>query len=400
MQSMGFGPRPPTMRISCKLVEQVIQRQIPWQNHHCFCCRSLHINTTALVQSIDIMKAGTLVAGFFIVAVFLPVLAILSILSVIFQLFVLTYTKIFRPDLSLIFAGSELQYAMESIYRRPKVNTVIHCIFDGQIQLDYVRRQFERRVINYCDAQGNLRYQKLRQTWTQLCGYMFWKWDKHFSLRNQIRLYDYTEPELAIPSPCTEQDVSRVTGALISKPYMAGRSPWEILLIPNYHYVDSDGQTCNGSVLTFKLHHFLADGLSMFKLLNHLFQMRLPVPSANFPKLSPLQKCLRLATMAFKFPVDVAKIMTLGRDDPNSWHLTDKKLTRRYVTLASDRIPVPTIKAIKNKHCVGYNAAVYAVTVGAISRFMAAAGQEVPKSMTGYCPFPLPNHPGGLVNHW
>ena len=358
------------------------------------------ILTELFAYLIGKMKTRTLVAGFFILTVFLPLLAILSVVSVIFQLFVLTNAKIFHPDLSHIFAGGELLYAIESIYTRPKVSTVVHSIFDGQIQLDYVRQQFEHRILHVCDPEGNLLYRKLRQSWTQLCGYRFWKWEKDFSLKNHVRLYDYTEPQLAIPSPCTEEDLRRVTGTLITTPYAKGQSPWEMLLIPDYQFVNTNGETCIGSVLTLKIHHCLADGFSVFKLLYQLYNMNFPALSAKFRQLSALQRVMRTAVMVLSFPFDVVKIMISARDDPNYWHIMDTKLSRQYVTLTSDRIPMATIKAIKNKHSVSYNTAVYAIIGGAISRFMKAAGQKVPKTMASYTPLPLPNHPGGLVNHW
>ena len=329
------------------------------------------------------------------------ILIILHILSLIAQKLVIIIAKIFRPDLSDIFAEPMgVNLSSEYIYRRPKSNVVVHYICDGQIQLEYFRRQFQQRIINCCDPHGNLKYRKLRQTWTQFCGFMFWKWDKNFDLSNHIRMYDYTESEIAIPSPCTEEDLRRIAGNLVSRPYVKGRSPWEILIIPDYLYVDSeDGQVKLGSVYTLRIHHALADGFSLFKLWVELFDPGFKIPSANFPKLSTPLKILRFFLHVFKFPYDLAKTVLLFRDDANSWHIVDKKLTRRYAVLCSDRIPVSTIKAIKNKYGIGYNTAVYAITAGTISRIMKQTGQKVPKAMTCTIPYPLPNHPGGLVNH-
>ena len=341
-----------------------------------------------------------LVTQFLIIFVFLPLLLTLSILSAILRPFVTVLAKIFRHDFSHIFSGLGLLYSTEYIHRRPKVSIMVHTILDGPLQLDYVRRQFEQRILNRCDAEGNFEYRQLRQTWTQFCGFVFWKWDRKFRLSQHVRLYDYTEPELALPSPCTEDDLRRATGSLITVPYAENKSPWELLLIPDYQYVDVQGQRFSGSVLTLRIHHSLADGFSVFQLLKQLFHAQTEALSANFPQLSPLQKIMQIAIQVLKFPTDVAKIMRRNQDEPNCWHLTGKKLTRRYISFLSDRIPVSTIKAIRHKHSVGYNTVVYAITVGAICRQMRQAGQKVPESIKCFTPFPMPDHPGGLVNHW
>ena len=174
-----------------------------------------------------------------------------------------------------------------------------------------------------------------------------------------------------------------------------------MLLIQDYHYIDdTDGQSRTGSVLVLKIHHGLADGLSIVKLLIRLFDIRLKkFPTASFPQLSPFRRLMRRAVSVIKLPFDLAHILVNSRDSPSSWHIVDQQLSRRYLTFCSDRIPMATIKAIKNKYGVGYNTVVYSIAAGGVSRLMKEADQEVPKSMTALVPYPLPNHPGGLVNH-
>ena len=335
-----------------------------------------------------------------LVTMFLPLLVVLYIFSLIAQKFAILLAKIFRSDLSHILAEHGVMFTLEHIYRRPKVNAVCYYICDGTVPLDHLRRQFEQRIINYCDDHGNLKYRKLRQTWTQFSGFMFWKWERNFDLNNHVRMYDYTEPELALLSPCTENDLKRLARTLISKPYVKGRSPWEIMVIPDYEYVDSsDGKTRIGSVLTLRIHHGLADGLSIAKMWYQLFNQEFIFPATTFPQLSLPMKALQFTTQVLKFPYDLAQLMVLSRDGPHSWHVMDKKLSRSYHVFASDRIPTSIIKTIKNKYRVGYNTVVYAVTAGAVSRLMREAGQEVPKVITCMVPYPLANHPGGLVNH-
>ena len=191
-----------------------------------------------------------------------------------------------------------------------------------------------------------------------------------------------------------------MTGSLVSSPYLTP-CPWEMLLIPEYHYFDdTDGQSRTGSVLVLKIDHGIADGLSIVKFLVQLFEIRLKqFPTASFPQLSPFRRLMRRAVSVIKFPFDLASNIVHSHNDTSSWHITDPKLSRRYLTFCSDRIPMATIKAIKNKYGVGYNTVVYSIAAGAVSKLMKAAGQEFPKSMTSSIPYPLPKHPDGLVNH-
>ena len=358
--------------------------------------RTLGLTNTAFQREVTI-----LFVAIFIVPVILPVILIFYALSLLAQKLVAVLAKIFRPDLPQLLGSFDVLPATGYPDKHPDNVIIFQFICNGQVPLDFLRQQFQQRIINYCDQDGQLKYQKLRQVWTQFCGFLFWKWDENFHLNHHVRQYDLTEPELAISYPCTEQALMNVMAGLLSKPFFSGRSPWEMLLLPDYQYLDDKtGKIRIGSVLTLRIHHALADGLSIFKLVNQLFSIQVDkFPSANFPHLSPLRKLLHFAIMVLKFPYDLAHTLVHSRDGPNSWHIVDKKLSGRYVTFSSDRIPMVTIKAIKNKSGVGYNTAVYAITAGAISRLMRQTGQEVPESMKTMVPFPLPNHPGGLVNH-
>ena len=229
---------------------------------------------------------------------------------------------------------------------------------------------------------------------------MFWKWDKNFSLNHHIRVYDNQEPELKLPEVCTEEDLKRVTGGLISRPFPEGRSPWEILLIPKYRAGDNESGK-EQTVIVFRIHHAMADGYSILKMLLKLFNVEgSKVPKPNFPKLSLWQRLVRVLVFPFRLPFDIASQMVVDSFDGNNcWHLLDTKLTRQYHTFFSDQVPVEQIKEIKNKYEIGYNAAVYSIAAGGVRRLMQEAGQKVPKNLSCFVPFPLPKHPGGLVVH-
>ena len=205
---------------------------------------------------------------------------------------------------------------------------------------------------------------------------------------------------MALPEVCTEEDLKRVTGDLISKPFAQGRSPWEIMIIPKYRASNNDTGK-DQMVIVFRIHHAMADGYSILKMMLKLFNMEgSKVPRPNFPTLSTWQKIVRALVLPLRLPFDIASQFIVDSvDGTNCWHLLDTKLTRQYHSFFSDQVPVDRIKEIKNKYGIGYNAAVYAVAAGGIRRLMQEAGQKLPSSLSCFVPFPLPKHPGGLVVH-
>ena len=330
----------------------------------------------------------------------LPVLFITVPLAFIHRKLVQLLAALFRPhDLCRIFTGKGAFFALENVYTRPKLTILLHFIFDGPVPIDKLRRKFQLKLVDEIDDQGNLTYPQLRQTWTQFLGFLFWKWDANFSVDNHVHLYDHTEAKLALSSPCTEDDLKKVTGELLAKPFVKGISPWEAVVIPNYVAKNnSDGR--EQTVIVFRIHHAMADGFSILKMTFKLFDLekKARVPKVSFPKLSPYQHVMQTLLFPFKLPFDVAEMLVEAFDGPNAWHPW-KKLSRNYEMFFSDCIQVDDVKKIKYKFNVAYNAVVYAVTTGGIRRLMEEVGQKVPESLSCFVPFPMPKHPGGLAVH-
>ena len=335
---------------------------------------------------------GTLVIG-----ISLPFLPLGLVILFILRKSVELVSKIFRPDLAEVFGDAGVVCALENVYVRPKLNIVFHCVLNRPVQLDQLRKHFEQRVINYQDeSKGGYKYARLRQTWTQFLGFFFWKWDDFFNINHHVRIYDYTEPSLMLPEVCVENDLRRVTSALVTKPYRKGRSPWEILLVPKYCH----NETVESSVLVLRIHHAVADGFSVLKLLFRLADNDdIQLPQAKFPVLTTGQKFLRNLVVAVRAPYDIAKVAVDAYDGANCWHIVNEKLSGEYETFFSDPIEVRIIKGIMKEYKVNYNAAVYSITAGAMTRLMKEVGQKVPEKFSVVVPSPLPEHPGGLVNH-
>ena len=322
-------------------------------------------------------------------------------LSLLIRPCVVVLAKIMRPDLAEIMHDRGQPFALESVHTKAGFTIVMHLVCDGTISLDALREQFQHQLMP-CPLSKDKsdKYVRLRQIWTQYMGYLFWKWELDFSAKAHIREYDYNEPELAIPEGvCSEENLKKVTAAIVEKPFAAGQSPWEFLVINKYKSNNNadDHPQC---VIVLRIHHTLADGISIIKMLLRLFdQETATFAKARFPEMSLTEKLGRNLKVALRAPYALASKLVDGYDGKNRWYIVNRQLPKQYHTFFSDSVPVGKIKEIMRKHQVCYNAAIYTVTVGAMVKLMKEVGQEVPAQLSCSYPYPLPNHPGGLVNH-
>ena len=333
-----------------------------------------------------------------LIFVLLPLFSLSLAFSVVFRAVVVHIARRFRPDLVKIFSGTGALMALESIYTRPKLSILLWMVCEGNVTLEKCRSQFQSQVLEKCDSEGNIIYSQLRWRWVQYLGYLFWKEDKDFNLKAHIRLYDYAQENLSLPVPCKEENLQCVTGDLIAHPFAKDRSPWELLIIPKYDGNHS-GSNKEGTVLVLRIHHAMADGHSILKLLLKLFNAKATkVPQPCAPEF-PSRNWQSLLILPLLLPYRLAETVLDSHDGKNCWHLVGKKLSRKYYAFFSDKVSVDQIKEIKNHYNVGYDVVLFALAIGATRRLMIEARQEVPKSIACFAPLPLPKHPGGLVIH-
>ena len=336
------------------------------------------------------------------VFLFLSVATIIGVLlSLLVRPLVAVLATICRPDLAGLMHDRGQPLALESVHTKSAFTVVMHLVCDGTISLDALREQFHHQLMpSILNKNKSDTYIHLRQLWTQYLGYLFWQWESDFRVENHIREYDYDEPELAIPQGvCSEEDLKRATAGIVAKPFAEGRSPWEIFVIDKYRSNNNtDGHL--QCVIVVRIHHALADGISIIKMLLRLFdQEATPFATARFPPNSFAARVRRNLMVALRAPFVMASTLVDAYDGKNSWYIENKKLPKQYHTFFSDSVPVAKIKEIMRKHQVCYNAVVYSVTIGAMVKLMEEVGQQVSAQASCSYAYPLPNHPGGLVNH-
>ncbi|CAG7818502.1 unnamed protein product, partial [Allacma fusca] len=221
-------------------------------------------------------------------------------------------------------------------------------------------------------------------------GYTFWQnLAPTFELRSHLRDYDH-QGELALPTPCYEDDLLRINGPLLTVPWKVDQSPWEILIVQNYRERNS---TQDQSVLILRNHHALMDGYSIVGLWEAFSgRDRIPLQSMQSEG-GVLRKLLALV----KAPFDVANTLINSLDGQSCIQVNDRR--RFFVTTSSPDILVSSIKRIRSKFNVKYSAVLFAAFTGAFVRALNEAGKEVPDELASYMAGPKPKHPGGASNH-
>ena len=340
--------------------------------------------------------------GTIVVILLFLFLSILAPILLILRSFMLLVARTRHPDLADMMTGMSQVFALESFKAPSSCNMILHLVCDGTASMESITERFVNKFLpSPFSPLKSHPYARLHQIWVQYMGFIFWQWEADFRIEQHIRLYDYTDSDLALPNGiCSEEDLKRITAPLLAKAFVAGQSPWELLLIENYksnRNVDDHPQF----VLVLRIHHALADGVSVLKMMISLFggDEKAGFARVKFTPPSLWEKLGKTLLVALRGPSDLASKYVDCFDAQNCWYMADKRRPKEYHAFVSNTIPVGKIKEIMKKHNVCYNAVLYSVTAGAIVKLMHEAGHEVPAKLSSFFSYPLANHPGGLVNH-
>lgn len=117
--------------------------------------------------------------------------------------------------------------------------------FDGQFDYDRVRRVIQKRL---------LRFDRFRQRIVESSNPLVgprWERDPHFDLDAHLRV-------VGLPAPGGKPALERLVSDLMSTPLDYSKPLWQFYLIENYN---------GGCALVGRLHHCIADGISLMRVL-------------------------------------------------------------------------------------------------------------------------------------
>ncbi|CAG7825607.1 unnamed protein product [Allacma fusca] len=345
----------------------------------------MYSNTQFLSRYVRII--GILIFCSAIHLIFLPLL--LGVF--LYRGLVAIFAKYLRPDLDSFVTGVDLSF-LSNDPQESVSNIVTSWIVNGYVSENRIQEMYQERVLNLKDSAGNLVYKKLTQFWTPFLGFAFWKTDKSFCLSNHVRIYDYDDVNL--PKPSDETSLKEVMAQLMTLPWKPSQSHWEVLLVSEHDWALGRDTHDRYSVMIVRMDHSIVDAISLMGILRVLFQSPFTIDSSlrNVKQISLWDKY----KFMYLFPYELAKLLPgmlrhryLNKRDPSKPYIYD----------VSEKIPVSTIKKIKDKHEVAYGSVLHSSISGGICQILEALKKAPPKYIDLMTTLAMPDHPGGASNH-
>lgn len=320
------------------------------------------------------------------------------------------YAKWWKPSLGKLLCGRSALAAIDDIYTQPLCTLLGVAVCSGDIDVNHLKADIVRRCVKCKDPKtGQLLYPELQQYFSYFGGYLFWKWEKDFNIDDHVSVYEPSETR-----EMSELDLINCRVELISKPYKKGVSPWEFVVMKNYHpryplmiepdVKPEDGDVSKGkkSVLIMRIHHGVTDGYSLLKLWLNTMQaenMKLDdIPQPTFHRRDLLKTIVYNAWAAICVPYYVTAQLMKTYDN-NFFHPKGVTLVRK-CSAAGVTLPASIVKEVREKNNCTFTAVLMAALAGGIRNYLITHGIPIPDKMHVTQPLPWPGHPEKLRNFW
>ncbi|CAG7820995.1 unnamed protein product [Allacma fusca] len=347
------------------------------------------------------------------IKVFFATIIFLTVLPWILILFLPIYTwryilgklnSTFHPKEGNILSTKSAVFAADDMYCKPKCPLLVLFLIEGKMSLSKLREKVQEDMINKRKVSGDFTYPELQQCISKWMGFYFWRWDKQFEIKNHVKNYEGSLRNQV----CEEDSLPILVNDLTNQPFKKGHSPWEIVLLSNvnikptreFYFVEGpeENKPRNQSVIIFRLHHSLADGISIQHLLMDVAGYAQPDKRVTGNRNRNIS-LINALTFPFRAPFETIGAL-LDCNDVNQWHLPESKLTGEFRSAASVPVSVDFIKEIKNSQDgVTFAGVVLAAVAGGIRNFMIERGIKIPTMIHCLTPLPMPGHSDKLRNH-
>lgn len=347
--------------------------------------------------------------GIFFFFAFVPIFTIVSFPFGMYRLFVhKVIAPCFQPDVGKPVTSLGTLFATEFLNAdktKPiRCAIVVNFVIQGKISYADAVRIVEKNWISPKLPNGQLRNPEYQQYISKWMGYMFWKQDKSFSIKNHIILHKL--PEQATVSECNKFFCNLMETSL-NKPFTPKQSPWELHLVQNYKNPELSQSEEKLTLFVFRLHHAMADGYSvMYSLVDGLME----TPTQNVRMASPVKLAKEPVSLSkvwqtVKFPFGVVHEAGLYISyffrPKTPWHIMDSEKHWQQMYARSELIPIQKLKDVKNRFNVSFTALLLSCISGGIAKSLSESmGMKwVPEEMLMGFNIPLKNHPRKLRNH-
>lgn len=300
--------------------------------------------------------------------------------------------------------------------RPQKCGVVSSIVFKGHVSSEEVKETIRIRWLDKTgrrrdnlEAPGPLCYPELRLYVDSWMGFIFWRKDDHFSLRNHIIVHSIKR-DARSEEECANF-VRDLMEELLNKPFPPKRSPWEVHIIHNFRHKASSTLS---TVLILRIHHCLADGFSILTLLvedlagEKLSSMQIPKPVASDRKTlwESLLNVQELGSVLLEifFTCGYGLGLLFSRNVPFKVTPSTKASSRILIT-RSNLVSVEKMKQVAKRSGVSLTAVIVssvAAGLGKSIKYLRSPSinqkyfEHLPCGLT----LPLKNHPRNkLLNH-
>jgi len=130
---------------------------------------------------------------------------------------------------------------------------------EGNVELDDLCATCESRFIQKKTVRGNIQWPELQQFILNNFGFLFWKWDKSFNIRNHFYTLK-TDPKFNETGLSPQDILDILEEKVLHEQFPVTQSPWEMLFVSNFRDtpVHGDGAVNEtaGRVDTMVLFHY------------------------------------------------------------------------------------------------------------------------------------------------
>lgn len=311
--------------------------------------------------------------------------------------------KIRHPDLSeMATCATTICENANGSKNNPRMVHIVELLFEKQLDFSQLVTEFSSRAVNKIQGkEEKLQYPNLQRHLTSWLGFWFWKNDQNFDVKNHITCSNLNKDFV------TSEDLRQLEQQLLCKPFAEGKSPWEILMIPNTLLPKKESilSSCDSNFLThpsdltttviFRCSHTLADGYSVKKLLEAVSTVKVsPLLKINYPSKTALQKLF----FPLKFYYTMAECQVLALSD-FSFKMRESDKSSIDSLQSSDVIPLQLIRQIKDAHGVSFTSVIICIVAGALRKLWLKKNGQLCDSVPCAIPLPKPGHPDTLTNH-
>lgn len=321
---------------------------------------------------------------------------------------------VFRSDVgkAVTISGQVMAAEFLSPDKPPRCNLVVNLIIDGQMSFEEICKIIDKKWIKATTEQGALKYPELQQYLTYCMGFMFWKQDPKFDLKNHIQYHKINGDS----DQDSEQFLCQLVEQQVNSNYTEKQSPWKLHYVHNYRnsslYEETGGNLNSNemSVLVLRIHHGMADGFSIMHLIMEqlcgypMEKSQIATPAKNNDN-HCIKRIISLLAYPIKFLRESGNVMMISLRPKTPFHCDDSEKSWKQLYGRCPLIPISKIKFVKNEFGVSFATVVNSCLSAALSNILEELMLEnkrygkIQKNILLGTPVPTSHHPKKLRNN-